>query len=54
MNESQDADGLRVFYYLVQDLKVSCWSSRDGEDSTADDSVLHLLPDYATLQDQAE
>jgi hypothetical protein len=25
VNESQDAEGLRVFYYLVQDLKVS-WS----------------------------
>jgi protein mago nashi len=23
VNESQDAEGLRVFYYLVQDLKVS-------------------------------
>ena len=22
VNESQDAEGLRVFYYLVQDLKV--------------------------------
>ena len=27
VNESQDAEGLRVFYYLVQDLKV-CWLSR--------------------------
>jgi protein mago nashi len=22
VNDSQDAEGLRVFYYLVQDLKV--------------------------------
>lgn len=25
VNDSEDAEGLRVFYYLVQDLKVSFW-----------------------------
>jgi hypothetical protein len=24
IQDSQDPDGLRVFYYLIQDLKASC------------------------------
>jgi hypothetical protein len=27
VNESQDAEGLRVFYYLVQDLKVCSYAT---------------------------
>jgi hypothetical protein len=48
VNESQDAEGLRVFYYLVQDLKV-CHSP--SYDCVADTKVLHLLTDYTTFQD---
>lgn len=67
MQDSQDPDGLRVFYYLVQDLKVSAGLqmllARQPERefvNERDESfhprhvVLHLFVDFAALQDQAQ
>ena len=57
IQDSEDPEGLRVFYYLVQDLKVS-----DGEPTCSytsahapafATSVLDLLLDLPSLQDQA-
>ena len=40
VQDSEDPDGLRVFYYLVQDLKVSDWNHRRSADTT--DPFPHL------------
>jgi hypothetical protein len=51
VNESQDAEGLRVFYYLVQDLKVRHLFTSSLHGCIANKAVLHLLTDYTTFQD---
>ena len=46
VNESADAEGLRVFYYLVQDLKVR----RTDVFEITDWAVLHFHTDHIALQ----
>ncbi|THH10898.1 hypothetical protein EW146_g8225 [Bondarzewia mesenterica] len=43
IQDSEDPEGLRVFYYLVQDLRLEIVAM----------AVLYLLPDLPSLQDQA-
>ena len=51
VQDSEDPEGLRVFYYLVQDLKVRC---KGGQSPTASltfaRTVPHLQPDQSALQ----
>lgn len=51
--DSADPDGLRVFYYLVQDLKVSPRNHRRRSQLTLS-AVPHLFAHLASLQDQAK
>ena len=51
VNESSDAEGLRVFYYLVQDLKVGRSPSWHGLSSHP---VFHLFSHHVTFQDQTK
>jgi protein mago nashi len=53
VQDSQDPDGLRVFYYLIQDLKVRRRQDRLWMKLTRF-AVPHLLPHLAAFQDQAE
>jgi hypothetical protein len=60
VNDSQDAEGLRVFYYLVQDLKVGLGdhAPRCSCGGVPRDlitlSVFHFLSHHLALQDQAQ
>jgi Mago nashi protein len=54
IQDSEDPEGLRVFYYLVQDLKVTFSTlSLTASMLTVVRSVLNLLVDISALQDQA-
>lgn len=54
IQDSEDPEGLRVFYYLVQDLKVSFqYSSYPRSSLIMDAPVLDLLTDLPAFQDQA-
>ena len=54
IQDSEDPEGLRVFYYLVQDLKVGVLNISLGFHSlTLVLSVLNFLVDLSALQDQA-
>ena len=53
ISDSEDPEGLRVFYYLVQDLKVRTSPRRIVLDSEMPFAVLHLLAHLPPLQDQA-
>jgi hypothetical protein len=48
IQDSEDLEGLRVFYYLVQDLRVGFLDF-----SLTVLSVLYFLIDLSALQDQA-
>jgi len=54
VNDSEDPDGMRVFYYLVQDLKVCYYHnySSYSELISIATQVSHLLPNFAPLQNQ--
>lgn len=55
IQDSDDPEGLRVFYYLVQDLKVRFWEliCIPGINRTPLHTVPHFLPHLPALQDQA-
>jgi hypothetical protein len=54
VQDSEDPEGLRVFYYLVQDLKVSHLFCCRGFPTLKDLlAVSHLLFDFSPLQNQA-
>jgi Mago nashi protein len=55
IQDSEDPEGLRVFYYLVQDLKVGvfCTILIAVHVLTVVLSVLNFLVDFSALQDQA-
>jgi hypothetical protein len=55
VSESEDPEGLRVFYYLVQDIKVSPSSpiAKNLLQRLATYPVPHLLPHLPPLQNQA-
>jgi Mago nashi protein len=52
VTESEDPEGLRVFYYLVQDVKVSMIRARHHA-FTNRSAVSRVLLDLTSLQDQA-
>ena len=55
IQDSEDPEGLRVFYYLVQDLKVSFAITHNEQILIRVCSlVLDLLADLLALQDQAD
>lgn len=55
IQDSEDPEGLRVFYYLVQDLKASAFVHLDPTCSAAegDTVVPHLFSDFPPLQNKA-
>jgi hypothetical protein len=55
IQDSEDPEGLRIFYYLVQDLRVRAWPilSIPLPRLLIFTLVLHLLLDFFTLQNQA-
>ena len=54
ISDSEDPEGLRVFYYLVQDLKVRTSPDRIVLHPEMPFAVLHLLAHLPPLQDQAD
>ncbi|KAK5114852.1 Protein mago nashi [Meristemomyces frigidus] len=60
VNESEDPEGLRVFYYLVQDLKALVFSlislhfkARQPVHVASADTILTLAPDQANMNSQS-
>jgi hypothetical protein len=53
IQDSEDPEGLRVFYYLIQDLRVGLECCLGGTSLTSASSVSYLLAHLATFQDPA-
>ena len=52
VQESEDPEGLRVFYYLVQDLRVSIsWGDQEYAANFFHSKVLDLFAHLSPLQD---
>lgn len=53
IQDSEDPEGLRIFYYLVQDLRVRYLVILTHTPSDFQVVVLHLFAHFIALQDQA-
>ena len=53
IQDSEDPEGLRIFYYLVQDLRVCALPWAPASSVIDFCVVLHLLFDFLALQNQA-